>query len=352
MELIKQIYRNSNIGVEEGSTFVCFYNFNDKNKFERFLNDTCSYDTDLSYEEVYLNLVMLFSELGLGNGSVCLHDMKVGTSKYDINQAGICSFNYSVSSLKCNLGDVVEYYSSGELFDGSVKYVNYPGVKLTSGDTSLYYTLGSVPYIRKYDIQINDSVKLIREFSKDEVLFMFEGLDSNFIIRIKKPSYKSGNNDYVLDNELIFLDYLRSLSSYDMVEIYNKLCELCLGKDISVYPEITICQSIRTDYSYYDTDSITIKNGDIDVIVRTVGDKSIICYGNGNWNYILSDENVTFKISSGKTLRYKIETKTDKEMDEYTESLLKYDVNAARSEVEDTKKLIREKLGLSVKKRG
>ena len=98
--------------------------------------------------------------------------------------------------------------------------------------------------------------------------------------------------------------------------------------------------------------SVTIKNGKIDSIIRTIGNKTITCYGNGNWNYVLNDENVTFKINFGKTLRYGIETNNDSAMDDYTDSLLKYDVSTARREVEDTKRLVREKFGLDVKKRG
>ena len=353
MNLIEKVYENNSVVLEENSPFVYFNDLGDIDKLMSFLKYARSFDTDLSYEEMDANLVKLFGKLGFGlNDSICLHNMKIGSSKYNVNQEGYCEFNYSVNTLEYEKGNIIGYYSSSELFDGTERYSTYPGVKLSSGNESLYYTVGTGPYIRKYSIKLNEEVTLIREYSNDEAFFMFEGIENTFIIRVKKPLSKIVTGNYVLDNELELVNYLRSLSSYDMVEIYNKLREISLGEDVSKYPEIFICESIKKENIFEDVNSVCIKNGDVDSIVRTVGDREITCYGNGNWSYMLSDENITFRINSGKTLRYGIETKSDKSMDEYTDTLLKYDVGTARREVEDTKRLVREKFGLSVKKRG
>ena len=64
----------------------------------------------------------------------------------------------------------------------------------------------------------------------------------------------------------------------------------------------------------------------------------------------MSDEFVSFKISSGKTMKYHIETKTEKQMDDYTDGLLRYDVNSAKKEVEETRELVKRRCKLENKR--
>lgn len=352
MDLIKGLYENKDDVLEHERPLVYYYDLNDVDKLIGFLKSVYCFDTDLSYEELDYNLVEIFNRLGfLENDSICLGNMRIGSSKYDVNKEGYCTFNYSVNCLEFTSGDVVGYYSNNELFDGSEGCAMYPGVKLTSGNESLYYTVGTGPYIRKYDIKINENLTLTREYSKNSVLFIFEELGRRFVIKVDKPISKVVTENYVLDNELLLLEYLKGLSSFDIVEIFKKLCEISLGKDVSKYSEITLCESNKTENGWKDTSLISIKLGTVDNIIRTIGDKTITWYGNGNWTYVLSDENVTFRINSGKTLKYGIEAKNDMIMDSYTDNLFKYDVCVARREIEDTKKLVKEKLGLSIKKR-
>lgn len=347
MNLIERLYESNDMDFEEENAFVYFYNIDTVSCVIKFLNDIHYFDTDISYEKFDYNIVRMFSNLGFGQSSICLHNMEKGNSRYNMFDAGYCIFDYSVDSLECVDGDRIEYYASNELFDGD--NAKYPGFKLSSGNTALYYTVGTGPYIRKYDIKLSENVTLIREFMRDEALFIYEQEDKSLVIRIKKPNNKIVTSDYILDNELELLEYLKSLTSFEIVEIYNKLCELSLGNNISVYPEISICESIKVENNYQDINALTIRNGNLDSIVRTVLDKSLTLYGNGNWNYMLSSENVNFIINSGKTFRYRIDTKNDKVMDEYADTLLQYDVGVAKREVEDTKKLVKS-LGIGVKK--
>lgn len=354
MNLIEKIYESDKELLEYDKPFMFCYNPNDVDEMRNFLKDVHCLDTDLSYDKVYYNMVEIFNRLGLGkNDNICLHDMYFGVSKYDRTRNGYCSFRYSINSLDNSEENVIRYYSSNELFDGNERYSIYPGVKLSNRDESVYYTVGTVPCVRKYDIKINDGVTLTREYSDDEVFFMFEGIDENFIIRIKKPSSKIvKGNSYELDNELELVNYLRTLTMpFDMVEVYKSICDISLNNDISMYPEITLCESKKINNSWKDINLITIKNGEVDTIVRTIGDKTITCYGNDNWSYILSDENIVFTINSGRTLTYGIEAKTEKAMDDYTNTLLRYDVSTARSEVMETKSMVKERIKLEKKKR-
>ena len=354
MNLIKKIYGEDREYLEYDRPFVFCYDSDDVDRLKLILNEMHSLDTDLSYDKVYYNMVEIFNRLGLGNNdSICLHNMSVGTSRFDRTKEGCCSFNYSINSLEYSEGNVIQYYSSNELFDGCEKYSVYPGVKLSNNNESIYYTVGSVPCVRKYDIRINDSVTLTREYLSDEVLFMFEGIDTNFVIRIKKPSSKIvKGNSYILDNELELVNYLRTLTMpFDMMEVYKRICEISLNNDISLYPEITLGESNKVNNSWKCINLITLKNGEMDTVIRTIGDKKITCYGNDNWSYVLSDENVVFTINSGRTLRYGIEAKNEEIMNDYTDTLLRYDVSTARSEVEDTKRLVKERIKLEKKKR-
>ena len=351
MDLIKRMYETNDIQLELGKPFVYFNDLDDTDKLWKFLRNVHCYSTDLSYEEVDYNLVEIFNKLGfMDSDSICLHNMRIGNSRYDINKEGYCLFNFSLNSLEYENDNTIGYYSSNELFTSGERYAIYPGVKLSSGNESLYYTVGTGPYIRQFDIKINENMVLTREYSDKEVFFMFDCGDKIFTIRIKKPLSKVVTDNYILDNELELIEYLRDLSSYDMVDIYNNLCEISLGNDISKYLEIDLCESVKTHSGWKNINSLTIKNGNLDCAVRTMGDRTVTLHGNGNWNYTLSDEKVTFRINSGKNLRYGIEANSDRVMNDYMDNLMKYDVSIAKREVEDTKKIVKA-LGIGVKKR-
>ena len=354
MNLIKRIYEDRSDNIEEHEkTIVLFDEIETMKKLVQFLSDAYCFDTDLYFPEVELNIQQIFSRLGIGlDSSVFLRNIKFGASKYDESKNGCCEFNYSLNgdSLDNREDKTITYYLSNELFSGE-KYAICPAVKLSSGNESLYYSVGSVPVIRQYSIKLNEEVTLIREYSKDEVLFIIEGKTNHLVIKVKKPVSKVVENNYQLDNEMLLLDYLKTLTeSYDVMDVYNKLCELSLGNDISMYQEITVCESVKTEYGFCDSNLVSIKNGNIDCVVRTIGDKTITLSGNGNWSYVLSDEFVNFRINSGKTLKYRIETKSEKEMDDYTDGLLRYDVSTAKQEVENTRELVRKRCRLEDKR--
>lgn len=349
MNLIERLYKSEDIDYDS-NTFVYFNDLYDVDKVMRFLRETYRFDTDLSYEGFDNNLVMLFNRLSFGDSSVCLHNMRTLNSRYNNLEDGCCMFNYSVDSLEFIDGNLLEYYSSGELFYG--EDIKFPGVKLSSSDTSLYYSLGSIPQIKKYEIRVSNDLTVTREFSKKSALFILDTKDNNrLLIRINKPSNVILGDNYILGNELEFIEYLKSLESYDIYSIYSDMKNLYLDKDISIYPEITLSEMVINDDSLFDKNLLTVKYGKLDVIIRTIGDKSLTLYGNGNWSYVINDENVNFKINSGKIFKYIIETKEEKVLNDYIDSLLSYDVSIAKEEVERTKKLVK-KMEIGVKKNG
>lgn len=354
MDLIKRIYEDRSENTTEiRKTTVLYGNVENVESIMRFLANVYCFDTDLYFPEFDNNMELLFGKLGIELiGNVSLMGMKIGSSRYTDSQGGTITFNYHLLNSENRDDNMITYYSSNELFLGE-KFSIYPGVKLSSGNESLYYSVGSVPVLRKYSIELNEDITLTREYSSEEVLFTIEGKTTHLVIRVKKPASKVVENNYELDNEMLVLDYLKTLTgTYDVMDIYNKLCEISLGNDVSMYQEITVCESIKNKYGccYCDSNLISVRNGDIESVVRTIGDKTITLSSNGCWSYVLSDEFVSFKISSGKTMKYHIETKTEKQMDDYTDGLLRYDVNSAKKEVEETRELVRRKCKLENKR--
>lgn len=352
MDLIKRIYRGKNDNLEQKRANILFDSISMMEQLMKFLNEGHYFDTDLYIPEVIYNFTQIFNRLEIGLGKeIFLKNIQFGSSKYNSLGNGYCSFNYSLSNNSESNENTITYYSSNELFPCGEKYAIYPGVKLTSGNESLYYSVGSVPCIRQYTIKLNEDMTLIREYSRDEVLFMIEGKNNHLVIRVKKPLLKVVDNNYQLDNEILLLDYLRTLTdNYDVMNIYNKLSEISLGDKTCMYQEITVCESVKDKSGYRDRNLISIKNGEIDSVVRTIGDKTITLSSNGNWSYTLSDEFVDFRINSGKTIKYHIETKTEREMDDYTDGLLRYDVSMAKQEVEETRELVRRRCKLENKR--
>lgn len=352
MDLIRRLYENrviqkdgQDLLFDEGRPEILFSDEKSLVEFSRFIQRANSHN-DSFLPNVVPDFIDLFNALGIGRyGEIELSNIKIGSSKYNASKEGYCSLDYLVDSHEYKEGNMIAYYSSGELYNF------YSGIKLSSGNESICCLMNHGLHIQQYSIRINKDVTLTREYYKDEVLFMFEGLSKRLVIRVKKPISIEIDTDYELVNEVKFLDYLKVLTyPYDMVEIYNKLCEISLGSDVSIYPEIIVCELSNTLSGWKDTNLISIKNGEIDSIIRTSGDKKISFDGNGNWNYMMSDENVMFTISSSDKISCSIETKNDKEMDDYTERLFRYDINTARSEVVAAKRLIREKIGLGCKR--
>lgn len=347
MNLIERLYENHNIDGCDIDTFVYFNDLDDINKVMKFLKDVRCFNSDLTYDEFDYNLVKIFKML-FGDSSICLHDMIIGKSRFNKLDDGCCMFNYSVNSLECVGGDIIGYYSSNELFDG--EYARYPGVQLISGNTSLYYSVGSESCIKKYEIKVNDDLMITREFSLDSVLFILDSkVNGRFVIRIDKPCKIFVDDNYILENELELVESLKMIESYDVANIYNIFSEISLGSDISIYPEITVCEMVDTECGVMDKNLLSIKDGILNCAVRTIGDKILTLHGNGDWSYVINDEYVNFKINSSKTFKYIIETKEDKFADNYVETLLSYDVAKAKEEVENTKKLVKA-FGIGVKR--
>ena len=89
---------------------------------------------------------------------------------------------------------------------------------------------------------------------------------------------------------------------------------------------------------------IHLDNGEINEFCITRDGKRVFVSSNGNWSYMMVDEDelvkFSMKVDNGR-ISYNVVGNTDSEIDDYTDTLIKYDMSVARKEVEDIKKLTR-----------
>lgn len=343
MDLIKNFYRNNEKSLEKISNLVI--SDSDIGRIKYWLNNMRFYDDSIDYLQFTKILGKIFNELGISKGD--LSNFKTDKTRFSndtFNKVGSFSFNYCDSNNGTfEKKNMVTCYACNELVLFNGYYNDEPIIKIDNGNTSFYYSFcGDEIFLIKYEIKLKDDNVLVRDIFNDKVIFNFDGLNSCFIIQI------DGIKE--LNNEMLLVDYLRNLTyPYDMVDVYNKLCEISIGNDLSKYSLISLNEYKRISNDWKVINSISVSNGEINNVVRTVGDKTISCDGNGNWNYVLEDNNITLSISSGNKTICNIVAKNDDIFDDYIKDLFSYDVNVARSEVNDFKVKIRRKLGLDSK---
>ena len=100
------------------------------------------------------------------------------------------------------------------------------------------------------------------------------------------------------------------------------------------------------------TDSIEIVYGECIKFRKTKNDKTIAINKNGYWEYKLNNKNISedlenstvkFAINGGPTgFSYNVSAKIADELDDYTKTLVMYDISTARKEIENVKKLVKQ----------
>ena len=88
---------------------------------------------------------------------------------------------------------------------------------------------------------------------------------------------------------------------------------------------------------------ISLKNGIVNDFSITKDGKRIYVSNNGDWSYDMIDlDLVSFSLESkNQKINCIVSSNSNSELDNYTDSLIKYDISTARKEVEDTKVLVR-----------
>ena len=173
MELIDKIYRQEvNL---DGIPNLVISDLN-RNMFSDILNRTYLFESDFRYPMVKDKILNVFKILGLSlEDYILLDNMKSFKSRFNRDKIGSISFNYFINFDMDNSENTVTYYHNGELFDGNDKDAFKAGIKIEDSKTALYYSLGySSINMFKYEIKLSEDITLCREFSKNNVFFIFE----------------------------------------------------------------------------------------------------------------------------------------------------------------------------------
>lgn len=173
-------------------------------------------------------------------------------------------------------------------------------------------------------------------------LIEFKYLDYKILIDIKKSI--DDEEKITLKNELELEKYLSSLVfPVSIVDLYNNICNIC-EIDVNRYSSFSV-EVRKNDENNKEkiTDMISLQNGVVDEFCITKDGKRIYVSHNGDWSYDMIDsELVCFSLESkNKRINCKVSSNSYLEFDDYTDSLIKYDIGVARREVEDTKKLVK-----------
>lgn len=231
-------------------------------------------------------------------------------------------------------------------FDNEITYECFPlglsevGVRIIPVREELKYADG-VTYTRELD---RERVKII--VSYDTYKLQVDVTKPNYL---ELPMYDS-NGEYLryrLNNEEKVFEYLNNflpiLAKGDIVSVYKKICEISLGEDISIYPEILL------KFSYEDkvTDLIHLKNGELErfgVTLLKLG-RTLFLNKDGSFTYEINDVDNLFNIvmtvnNDGKT-NYNIEINEDSNIEMIGE-LIKEDTDTVKKNVVNIRKLVRD----------
>ena len=347
MELIDKIYMQE-INLEEGIPNLVISDLN-KNMFSDILNKTYLFESDFRYLIVKDKIINIFKMLGLSIGdNILLDNMKSFKSRFNKDKIGSISFNYFINFDMDSLEYKITYYHNGELFNGNDKDSFKAGIKVEDNKTSIYYSLGYTSIdMFKYEIKLNNNITLCREFSKDNVFFIFESKDSRFVIKIDRKVPKNSDSYYILNNEDKLLKYLISIYNYDIDEIINKLCEISLGNDISKYSQITLCESKRIDNRWKDINLLVFRKGRMYELIKSNFERMIHIDEFGNFEYVKLDDDIKFTIKYDDLIKYNIDGASDIYTDSYIGNLLINNIEYACEEVSNIKSRVLEKYSVN-----
>lgn len=347
MELIDKIYDQEN-SIDGNRPNLVISDLN-KNMFSNILNKTYLFESDFRYSIVKDKIINIFKILGFDiNDNILLDNMKSFKSRFNRDKVGSVSFNYFINFDMDSNDDKITYYHNGELFNGNDKDSFKAGIKIEDSKTAIYYSLSySSIDMFKYEIKLNNDVILCREFSKDNVFFIFESKDSRFVIKIDRKVPKNCDSSYILDNEDKLLDYLISLDNYDMDEIINKLCEISLGNDISKYSQITLCESKKIDNRWKDINLLVFRKGRMYELIKSDFEKIVHIDEYGNFEYTRIDDDIRFVIKCDDLIRYNIDGVSDIYTDSNMGNMLNHNIDNACEEVSNIKKRVLEKYSVN-----
>lgn len=251
-------------------------------------------------------------------------------------------FNYSLNSNEINSENMI-MLSYGSMVDF--------GPEITVFDSMGFRCYDCVPHFSTNtdeDVVLNSYEKKL----SDDKSYRYSSFIYTNLIEFKSLEYKilfdvtrdiEDSDRIVLNNQLELEEYLKNLEfPLSIMDLYNDLYRIC-GLDKYVKCGIKVVKKNDLDKEEI-TDMIMINNGVVDEFCITRNGKRIYLSDNGNWSYKMVDNDELVKFSMefiDNKVNCVISSNNHNEMNDYMDSIVKYDMSNAKCEVENTKKLVR-----------
>jgi len=278
------------------------------------------------------------------------------------------SFNELLYKIGFNMDDTVYLYETGKRYEFSYSLNNneinsentimlsYGSMVDFGPEITVFDSVGSrhydcVPHFSNYegdDVILNSYEKKLDDTKSYRYgsfiytsLIEFKSLEYKILIDVTRDI--EDENRIVLNNQLELEEYLKAIEfPVSIIDLYNDLYRIC-GLDKYVKCGIKVVKNNNLNKEEI-TDMIKINNGVVDEFCITKDGKRIYLSNNGNWSYKMVDNDQLVKFSMefiDNKINCVVSSNNDNEMNDYMDSLVKYDMSSAKCEVEDTKKLVR-----------
>jgi len=251
---------------------------------------------------------------------------------YSVNDREINTSNY----IKISYGAFLDRGSTFDIYNGDTSRV-YDFIDNNFGTDKKSFMLS----IDNKNIDIDDKYYVCNYYS-NMACFEIKEKEYEFVFDFGNVSRIDDTDVLKVNNEDKLCEYLCNLEfPLDVIDVYKNIVSIC-DMDFSKYTFFEIKCIPKKAFSKGDV--ISLRNGNFSELKMTKNGKRICLNCNDVWEYENINDAflVMFSMNSSKNnVSYNVSGLNDKVVDSYTLGLLKSDINSARSEVEDTKKLVR-----------
>lgn len=251
---------------------------------------------------------------------------------YSVNNSEINIDNY----IKISYGAFLESASSLDIYNGD-DYKKYEFIYNNFDSDKKSFVLS----IDKKEID-NNGKCYIRDYYANMACFEVKNDNYDFVFNFGNMSSFDDINSLVVNNEDKLYEYLYNLEfPIDVIDVYKNIVNIC-NMDFSKYTFFVIKCYPKGNVSKVDL--LGLCNGKFSELKMTKDGKRICLNCYDVWEYKKNNDNFSVKFcmnSSNNNVSYNVSGLNDKVVDSYTLGLLKSDINSARCEIEDTKKLVK-----------
>lgn len=251
---------------------------------------------------------------------------------YSVNSDKVNKDNY----LKLSYGAFLDRGSTIILYNGE-DYKDYEFIDCNFDTDKKSFMLA----IDEKNIDINGKC-YVRNYYSNMACFEIKNDEYKFVFDFGNLSSIDDTDVLTVNNEDKLCEYLCSLSfPIDVIDVYKNIINIC-DMDFSKYTFFEI--KCIPDKNLSKEDVLELRNGEFSKLKTTRNGKRICLNCYDVWEYENFNDAflVKFSINSSKNnVSYNVSGVNDKVIDSYTLGLLKSDINSARNEIEDTKKLVR-----------